>query len=66
MKAFALAVIATLVFAAPVYAERFEHHEHHHAIRGAPGPIAGAGLPILMIAGGYFAWKRWRKAKLQG
>ena len=25
---------------------------------GAPGPIAGAGLPLLMIAGGYFMVRR--------
>ncbi len=29
--------------------------------KGAPGPIAGAGLPILLIAGGYVLLRRYRK-----
>jgi hypothetical protein len=27
---------------------------------GAPGPIAGAGLPFLLIAGGYALVRRYR------
>jgi LPXTG-motif cell wall-anchored protein len=27
---------------------------------GVPGPIAGAGLPALLLAGGYLV-RRWRK-----
>jgi hypothetical protein len=30
-------------------------------IRDAPGPIAGAGLGYLVLAGGYYAVRRWRK-----
>ena len=26
-----------------------------------PGPIAGAGLGYLMLAGGYYVVRRWRK-----
>ncbi|MCJ2011416.1 hypothetical protein [Methylobacterium sp. J-076] len=26
---------------------------------GAPGPIAGAGLPFLLIAGGYALWRKY-------
>jgi len=29
--------------------------------RGAPGPIAGAGLGFLVLAGGYYVARRWRK-----
>jgi LPXTG-motif cell wall-anchored protein len=33
---------------------------------GAPGPIAGAGLPILLVAGGYFLVRRYRnKSKVE-
>ena len=32
----------------------------HHA---APGPIAGAGLPLLAVAGGYWLFKRYRNRK---
>jgi hypothetical protein len=28
--------------------------------RGGPGPIAGAGLPFLLIAGGYVLVRRYR------
>jgi len=28
---------------------------------GVPGPIAGAGLPLLVIGGGYYLVRRWRK-----
>jgi hypothetical protein len=28
---------------------------------GVPGPIAGVGLGYLVLAGGYYAVRRWRK-----
>jgi hypothetical protein len=30
--------------------------------RGAPGPVAGAGLPVLLIGGGIF-WLVWRRKR---
>ena len=30
-------------------------------IHAAPGPIAGAGLPILIVAGGYWIARRLRR-----
>ncbi len=27
----------------------------------APGPIAGAGIGYLALAGGYYLYRRWRK-----
>jgi len=36
--------------------------KHDHGIRGAPGPIAGAGLPILAIGYGvYWLIRRYRR-----
>jgi hypothetical protein len=32
---------------------------------GAPGPIAGVGLPVLVVAGGYL-WIRRRRSKRLG
>ncbi len=31
--------------------------------KGAPGPIAGAGLPFLLIAGGYVLVRRYRNRR---
>lgn len=30
-------------------------------LHAAPGPIAGAGLGYLVLAGGYYVVRRWRK-----
>ena len=32
----------------------------HGGTKGAPGPIAGAGLPVLLVAGGYALVRRYR------
>lgn len=34
--------------------------------KGAPGPIAGAGLPILLIAGGYALVRYYRNRNKAG
>lgn len=31
--------------------------------KGAPGPIAGAGLPFLLIVGGYYMVRRYRNRR---
>jgi len=31
--------------------------------KGAPGPIAGAGLPVLLVAGGYALVRRYRNRR---
>jgi hypothetical protein len=31
--------------------------------KGAPGPVAGVGLPLLLIAGGYALVRRYRNRK---
>ncbi|MBZ6078820.1 hypothetical protein [Microvirga puerhi] len=31
--------------------------------KGAPGPLAGAGLPFLLLAGGYALVRRYRSHK---
>ncbi len=33
---------------------------------GAPGPIAGAGLPFLLLAGGYVLVRRYRNRSKAG
>ena len=35
----------------------------HGGTKGAPGPIAGAGLPVLLVAGGYALVRRYRNRR---
>jgi hypothetical protein len=60
-KLLAAALLVALA-ASPALAERGERGgEGHHYGWGAPGPIAGAGLAYLVVAGGYYVVRRWRK-----
>jgi hypothetical protein len=51
--------------AAPVFAHPSEHWGHPHG-REAPGPLAGVGLPFLIVAGAVGGYKlirrRWTKS----
>jgi hypothetical protein len=62
-----LSAIATLVAAVGVAVTiaissvSFENNSPGR-FQGAPGPIAGAGLPlVVLIGGGYWAYRRFRK-----
>jgi hypothetical protein len=41
------------------------HHEGG-GVHGAPGPIAGAGIPVLLAMGGLWVWRRYRRGPSQG
>jgi hypothetical protein len=63
-----LAAVALLALAAsPALAkgDRDDGDEGGRGGRGisAPGPIAGAGLGYLVLVGGYYVVRRWRKQK---
>jgi hypothetical protein len=54
-------MLLALTFAAPssAWAPRPDHPRNY---RGAPGPLLGAGLPMLILIGGgaYWAIRRYR------
>ena len=60
-------VIATalaLMLAAPAFADNGNHFGWTNGggnPHGAPGPLIGAGLPVLLVAGGYWVIRRFRK-----
>jgi len=65
---YVFAFLAAILIAAPALADN-EHGRgggHHHdggGYKGAPGPIAGAGLPILAVGYGiYWLIKRRRQS----
>jgi hypothetical protein len=49
------ALLASPAFASNGHREDGERGEHHSV--GVPGPIAGAGLPFVVVAGVYL-WRR--------
>jgi len=60
MRKLAATLIAMLIFApATVIAVDVANAKDKPA-KGAPGPIAGAGLPFLVLVGGYWLYRRRR------
>lgn len=35
--------------------------DDHRIVHAVPGPVAGVGLPVLVVAGGYAFWRRKRR-----
>jgi hypothetical protein len=59
VKGLCLAILVTAAFAVPALA--LGVNPHH---RGAPGPLLGAGLPLLLLlGGGYFVARRLRRER---
>jgi hypothetical protein len=68
------AIVASTILISPAFANdegrwvdhdrgRWGDHDRGHQFHGAPGPIAGAGLPVLAVGYGvYWLVRRRRKA----
>jgi hypothetical protein len=55
------AALLVALAASPALANNGNGGNGNHYGWGAPGPIAGAGLGFLVLAGGYYVVRRWRK-----
>ena len=59
------AIVASTILTSPAFAhdyERRDDNDRGHHFHGAPGPIAGAGLPFLVVGYGvYWLVKRRRR-----
>lgn len=56
MKKMFLPVVLFLALSVPALAQnnQGQNNNDQGRVRGAPGPIVGAGLPILLIGGGIY------------
>jgi hypothetical protein len=62
------AIVASTILISPAFAhdhERGDNDDHGHHFHGAPGPIAGAGLPVLAVGFGVYWLVRRRRRKAE-
>ena len=78
MKSLIIPMALLLALSAPALAKNDNGNEHGHGhghgngnanghVKGAPGPLVGTGLPVLLIGGGIY-WlvrRRREQAKVQ-
>lgn len=59
----AAATAICLATATPAFAQFFHGGDNNRGVgpRGAPGPVAGVGLPFLIAAGAYWLVRRRNK-----
>jgi len=66
MRKIHTAIVASTMLISPAFAhdhERWHDNDQGHHFHGAPGPIAGASLPVLVVGYGvYWLVRRRRKA----
>ena len=62
LAAAAALVPVGVIFTITILGQSYQDVGTGTGIFGAPGPIAGAGLPVLVVVGaGYWAMRRFRK-----
>jgi hypothetical protein len=64
------AIVASMILISPAFAddhdhERWNDNDHGHHFHGAPGPIAGASLPVLAVGFGVYWLVRRRRRKAE-
>jgi hypothetical protein len=66
MKAVLSPMLLLVALSVPALAQNNQGQNNNnqgHHVRGAPGPLMGAGLPVLLIGGGIVYWIVRRKKK---
>jgi hypothetical protein len=69
MKVFALPMVLLLALSVPALAKNDKGNQGNgngngRNVHGAPGPLMGAGLPVLLVGGGiYWVVRRRQRAK---
>jgi hypothetical protein len=61
-------VVASTILLSPAFAhdnQRWDDDDRGHHVHGAPGPIAGAGLPVLAVGFGVYRLTRRRRGKAE-
>jgi len=67
MRMVCAAILASAILISPTFGHDnhgWHDNDHGHNFHGAPGPIAGAGLPFLAVGYGVYWLVRRRRKKL--
>jgi hypothetical protein len=63
MKSLLIPMVILLALSVPALAQNSQGNQNNQGegVRGAPGPLMGAGLPLLLIGGGIYLMVRREK-----
>jgi hypothetical protein len=68
MKSLLIPMVILLALSVPALAQNNQGNQNNQGegVRGAPGPLTGAGLPLLLIGGGIYLMVRRGKRSSGG